>query len=223
LRSIELKMRSSTTSTSKQVRQVRQNLEPIARAQAKRASMMRKPVRPECRFSRFENVVVTSNRLGEKLLGRDATVIWQSAESVSTANDATEMWFVTVSIPSLNRYQCFLESDLRSSRTFSTSESQLGKCFEISFDTELGDGIDIGTAEGSFRRPNHFWEVFSFTECDVEAISSSYGQLQNGMPWIDGNVPVGFRLNSSSIIKEFVRIFSGVWIITRGPDSFYLR
>jgi hypothetical protein len=127
-----------------------------------------------------------------------------------------------VSLPALECWRSFLESDLRPTGEFDTEQSQLGSRYEISYDTELND--DMGNAEGCYRIPGRHWQVFLFSNADVPDVRHYFGTWQSGITGVEFEVPRGVRINHDYVMRAMSEVFGAdSWQVVCGPDSLLLK
>lgn len=177
---------------------------------------------PIPRFQRLQNVLVANSRLGEHFAGQRGTVIWCDRPWFNRRTGSWEEWSYSVSLPGLGCYQAFLESDLKPTSEFETEQSQLGRRFEISYDTVVGSDEEV--AEGSYRLPGGLWQVFLFVHGDVPEIRHEFGTWRSGITGVEFVVPRTVPINSGSIEKAMSEVFGAAsWAVVRGPDSICLK
>jgi hypothetical protein len=115
------------------------------------------------RFKHVESVRISPDITGEQIAGRRGTIIW-GRPSFDRRTGWRKEWAYCASFPEPEACLSFTESDLLPTGEIDTMESQLGRRFEISYDTGLDDDTEI--LEGSYRLRSHFWQVFTFSMYD---------------------------------------------------------
>src|SRR5690349_14812272 len=88
-------------------------------------------------FQRFQKVLVANPRLAEHFVGQPGAVIWCDRPWFDRRTGSCSEWIYSVSLPDLGCCQAFLESDLQPTGGFETQQSQLGRRYVISYDTEV--------------------------------------------------------------------------------------
>ncbi len=186
---------------------------------------------PPARFQRFEKVLIT-DKSGKPHQG---TVIWRDLVQYSpfTPSGFTgiprrwSQWEYAVDLPDFGSCPTFEESRLQPTGEFDPEEAHLGRRYEISFDTGLGD--DMTTVEGSYRIPGEFWQIFLFMKSDprgrpVAELRHHFGTWPSGMTGIEFSVPEEDLLDRDYVLRAFARVFGTEdWVVVRGPDSVLMK
>jgi hypothetical protein len=179
------------------------------------------------RFERFERVRIT-DKAGKSYEG---TVLWRDLVQYSQfapigfrgTPRRWSQWEYAVSLPDFASCPTFEESRLQPTGEFDPEEAHLGKRFEISFDTGLGE--DMRTVEGSYRVPGQFWQIFLFIKGDAQG--RPVPELRHrSVAWpseitgLEFHVPEEALLDREYMIQALAGVFgTDDWVVVRGPDS----
>jgi hypothetical protein len=183
---------------------------------------------PAAGFRRFEKVLVAGNS------GRwyPGTILWCDLVQYSQyapfgSREPPQRWSeweYAVDVPDLDRCATLKEDRLRAIGEFDPEEAHLGRRFEISFDTGLGDDMDL--VEGSYRIPGRFWQVFTFTKgrsgpgSSVPELRHHFHLWESGITGIVFDVPLKAVLDREYMLRAFAGVFGTEdWVEVRGPDS----
>src|SRR5262245_37734993 len=149
---------------------------------------MQEPPRPPARFQRFEKVVIATARMGDRFAGKSGTVIWCRPPWFSRRTGSWKEWVYCISLPTLECYGSFLESDLKPTGEFDTEQAQLGNRDEISYDTVMSDDMD-SIVEGSYRLPGQLWQVFTVTKKVVPELRHAFATWESGITGLEFQIP----------------------------------
>ncbi len=186
---------------------------------------------PSAKFQRFEKVLIT-DKAGKVHRG---TVLWRDLVEYSQFTPRGfqgpprrwSQWEYAVDLPDFACCPTLEESRLEPTGEFDSEEAHLGRRYEISFDTGLGE--DMSNVEGSYRVPGKFWQVFSFTKSDAEGrpvpeLCHHFDEWQSGITGIEFHVPEGDVLDREYVFRAFASAFgTDEWVEVRGPDSLFLK
>lgn len=179
-------------------------------------------ITPTAEFHQFEKVLIANGRMGNRFTGQRGTVIWCDPPRFDRRIGAWKEWVYSVSLPALECWRSFRESDLRPTGEFDTEQSQCGSRYEISYDTVLND--DMGIVEGSYRLPGGLWGVLLFIKKDVPELRHTCGTWRSGITGVEFQVPLGVPINHDSIVRAMSEVFrADSWAVVSGPDSLVLK
>jgi hypothetical protein len=181
---------------------------------------------PPARFQRFERVLVTDHA-GKCHTG---TILWRDLVQYSQYGTPNlegpprrwSEWEYSVYLPELDRCATLEESRLQATGEFDSEEAHLGRRYEISFDTGLGE--DESLIEGSYRVPGKLWQIFLFRKESVTKLRHRFDVWESGITGIHFEVPREAVLDRDYVLRAFANIFgTDDWVEVRGPDSLLMK
>ncbi len=180
---------------------------------------------PAAKFQRFEKVWIRADGHPD-LRG---VVIWCDYTRFSSydqgwKNSPTKWseWMYSVYFPDRDSYHTLAESRLHPIGDFDSQASHLGTRFEVSFDTVLDDKSSI--AEGCYRLPGRFWEVFVFVKADTTDLRHASVTWPSGINGVQFDVPSCAALDRDYVIRAMSNVFSArSCTVVCGPDSLLMK
>ena len=181
---------------------------------------------PAARFQRFEKVLVT-DRSGKCHPG---TILWRDLVQYSQYGSPDQPdpprrwseWEYSIYLPDLDRCTTLEESRLQPTGEFDSEEAHLGRRYEISFDTGLGE--DEVIVEGSYRVPGRLWQIFLFRKESVTELRHRFEIWESGITGIHFEVPGDAVLDRDFVLRAFADVFGTEdWVEVRGPDSLIMK
>jgi hypothetical protein len=93
---------------------------------------------------------------------------------------------------------------------------------EISYDLVMDE--DMPFVEGTYRLPDHEWQVLIFSKKEIPAPTFDTCSWDSGVTGVVVHVPLEQKL-SKAVVEAMLSSFLSVekWTEVRGPDSMQLR